>query len=258
MKKFMLPVLTILAIGVLLCAPRSGDLKDRTLPEVLAMYYQARGGVNKLKSLTSWKMTGKIVVPAQGLEMPVVIWQKSPDKMRVESTFQGRTIIQAYDGRKAWWIMPFLSDEAQEMPPEQGRLFREQAEFANPLVAYKGKGHALELLGREEMQGTSVFKLKLTKAGGRESHLYLDAGSGSELKSTQLVKLGENEVLVEILYGDYREVSGRVMPFAIENRLAGQPQMKMTLDAIEINPVLEDALFAMPEKKEAPGAGDKK
>ncbi len=241
MKKILFSIIAVLALAAPLCA--------QTLDEVLAKNYQARGGLDKLKSLAGWKMTGKIVVPAQGLELPVVIWQKTPDKMRVESTFQGRTIVQACAGLKAWWIMPFLSDEAQEMPPEQGRLFRDQADFADPLVVYKEKGYSLELLGKEELQGTPVFKLKLTRDGGREIYFFLDAGSGSELKSMRLMKMGESEALVEILYGDYREVGGHLLPFAIENRLNGEPQMKMTLDAIEINPVLEDAFFAMPEKK---------
>jgi hypothetical protein len=250
MKKFILSLLAALVLGTTLGA--------QSLDEILAMNYRARGGLDKLKSLAGWKMTGKIVVPAQGLELPVVIWQKTPDMMRVESTFQGRTIVQACAGLKAWWIMPFLSAEAREMPPEQGRLFRDQADFADPLVVFREKGYSLELLGKEELQGTPVFKLKLTREGGREVYFFLDAGSGSELKSMRLMKMGESEALVEILYGDYRDVGGHVLPFAIENRLNGEPQMKMTLDAIEINPVIEDAFFAMPENKEAPGAGDKK
>jgi outer membrane lipoprotein-sorting protein len=250
MKKFIFSLLAALVLGT--------PLGAQSLDEILATHYQARGGLDKLKSLAGRKMTGKIAVPALGLELPVVIWQKTPDKMRVESTFQGKTIVQACAGLKAWWIMPFLSEQAQEMPPEQGRLFRDQADFADPLVDYKGKGYLLELLGKEELQGTPVFKLKLTRDGGREIYFFLDAGSGSELKSMRLMKIGESESLVEILYGDYREVGGHMLPFAIENRLNGEPQMKMTLDAIEINPVIEDAFFVMPEKKEAPGAGDKK
>jgi hypothetical protein len=44
-----------------------------------------------------------------------------------------------------------------------------------------------------------------------------------------------------------------MIPFAVENRLNGQPQMQMTFDEVEINPAMADSLFAMPEKKGAPG-----
>ena len=249
MKKFIFSLLAVLVLGAPLCA--------QSLDEIVALNYQGRGGLDKLKSLTGWKLTGKIVVAAQELDMPVTIWQQRPDRMRVESTFQGRTIVQASDGRVAWWIMPFMSEAAQEMPPEQGRLFREQADFENPLVVYKERGYALELLGREDLDNRPAFKLKLTKTGGKEIVLFLDAGSGVELKSAQLMKMGGNEALVEILYGDYRPVSGCLMPFAIENKLNGESQMKMTFDAIEIDPVLEAAFFAMPAKKEALADGKK-
>jgi outer membrane lipoprotein-sorting protein len=254
MKKIVLPVFAFVLLGGLLCAPLAGNLRAQTLEEVLAKNYQAHGGLDKLKAITSWKMKGKIVIPAQGMEMPMEMWQKSPDKMRVEAVFQGKKIVQAYDGRKAWWIMPFLSEEPQEMSPEQAKLFKEQADFENPLVVYKQKGYKLELLGKEDMEGTPVFKLKLTKTDGKEILFYLDAESGIELKSSMSMKVGEADALVEVLYGDYKLVDGHMMPFAIENKTNGQTQMQMTMESVEINPALDDSFFSMPEMKEAPKA----
>lgn len=244
MKKIFVLAMAALFLGGLLGA--------QTLEEILAKNYQARGGLDKLKAMKAVKMSGKIVIPAQGLDMPVVIWQKNPGKMRVETTFQDKKIVQACDGRKAWWIMPFLSAEPREMEQEQARLFAEQADFENPLVVFREKGFKLELLGKENMEGTPVFKLKLTKTGGREILFYLDAGSGNERKSTLTLKSGETETMNEIVYGDYRPVGGMVMPFYVENKMNGKIQMQMTVESIEINPVMDDAMFAMPEKKEAP------
>jgi len=244
MKKVFLPLLALLFLG--------GMLRAQTLDEVLAKYYQARGGLEKLRAVKARKMSGKILLTAQGLEMRMVIWQKHPDKMRVETLFQDKKIIQAFDGRKTWWIMPFLSEDAQEMPPEQGRQFRDQAEFEDPLLVYKAKGYPLELLGEEELRGTPVFKLKLTKANGKVIYFYLDAGSGIELESSWSMKAGESETRIEILYGNYRPVDGILMPLAIVNKVDGKIQVQMALEAIEMNPALEDALFAMPEKKESP------
>ncbi len=258
MKKFFCPLLAVMVLGGFLCLLLAGDLQGQTLDDVLAKNYQVHGGLDKLKSLTGWKMTGKIIVSTQGLEMPVAMWQKSPNMMRVESIFQNRKIVQACDGQKTWWIMPFLSEEAQEMPEEQGKLFREQAEFENPLVVYKEKGYKLELLGREEMDGTPVFKLKLTRTGGREVYFFLDVESGIELKSALLMKIGKTEALVEILYRDYRPVDGTMIPFAIENKTNGQSQMQMVIEAVEINPALDDAFFAMPGEKNVPSAEARK
>lgn len=228
----------------------SGWLPAQTLDEILAKNYQAHGGLDKLKAMTALKMSGKIAIPAQGLEMPIVLWQKSPNKMRVESTLQDKQIVQAYDGRKAWWIMPFLSAAPQEMAQEQAKLFAEQAEFENPLVVCREKGYLLELVGREDMAGTPVFKLKLAKTDGKEMYFYLDAESGIILKNTLTMKTGETETLNEILYGNYKPVDGVNMPFYVENKVDGTIQVRMTMETIEINPAIDDAIFAMPQKIE--------
>lgn len=244
MKKILLSLLAVMVLG--------GFLRTQTLDEVLAKNYQARGGLEKLKALAGWKLSGKMVVTAQGLELPVAIWQQPPDKMRVETAFEGKKIVQAFDGKKAWWIMPFLSEDAQAMPPEQAKQFQEQAMFEDPLVVYGEKGYQLELLGSVELDGKPAFKLRRVKADGREIFYFLDAASGLVLKSSLRMKTGDGESLAEILYGDQRPVNGLMMPFAVENRLNGQPQMRMAFDEIEINPVMGNALFAMPDKKEAP------
>jgi outer membrane lipoprotein-sorting protein len=243
MKKTIALLSAILFLGAL--------LPTQTLDEILARNYKSNGGLDKLKAVTAMKISGKIVIPAQGLEMPTVMWKKHPNKMRVETTFQDKKIVQAYDGRKAWWIMPFLSADAQEMAQEQAEPFVEQADFENPLLVFKEKGYKLELLGKEDIEGTPVFKLKLTKTDGREIFFYLDADSGLELKSTLTTKTGETETLNEILYRDYKPVDGVMLPFTVENRMNGKTEMQMTMESIEINPAMDDAMFAMPQKKEA-------
>ena len=141
--------------------------------------------------------------------------------------------------------------------PEQGRLLAEQADCENPLVVYKEKGYPLELLGREEVDGTPAFELKLTKTGGKVIHIFLDAEKGIELKSARAAQAGEGEGTVEVRYGDYRTVDGRLMPFAIENRINGKVRMRLTIMAIEFNPVLDDAFFAMPASQASPATGNK-
>jgi outer membrane lipoprotein-sorting protein len=250
-KKTVLCLLVLFFLSGLPRAPLFGDLKDQTLDEVLAKNYQAHGGLERLKSLTARKMSGKIAVIGEELEMPVVLWQKAPDKLRMEAIFQDQKIVQAFDGQKAWWIMPFLSGKALEMPPEQGNFFRNQAVFENPLVVFREKGYKLELLGKEDLEGAAAFKLKLVRADGGEIFFYLDAASGLELKSAMSLKSGEADSLAEIIYGDFRDVGGYLLPFSVENKLDGKTGIKMTLDTIEVNPAMEDSLFTMPEAKDA-------
>jgi hypothetical protein len=54
----------------------------------------------------------------------------------------------------------------------------------------------------------------------------------------------------EIVFAEYKLVNGLLVPFQIENKSNGQTQALLTLTTIEINPVIDDALFVMPLKKE--------
>jgi outer membrane lipoprotein-sorting protein len=227
----------------------SGLLGAQTLEEILAMNYQARGGLDKLKAVTAVKMTGTVIIPAQGLEMALTMWQKNPAKIRIENTFQDKVIVKAYDGLKAWTVVPFMAPDAKELSPEQSAQLAEQAGLENPLLGYRDKGYRLELLGREDLDGIPAVKLKLTKAAGREIYFYLDAASGLELKSTTVQKSGAAETCNEIVFADYKPVSGLLMPFVIENRADGKTQVRLILTAIEINPAVDDAIFVMPAKK---------
>ncbi len=241
MKRMFRTWLVLLALGAALL----GQATDPTLDDVLAGYYKARGGLEKLQGLKGWKLTGTIVLTAQELAMPLAMWQKVPDKLRVETTIEGRTTVQAYDGRTAWWIVPLVSAQAREMPPDQGLPFRRQAGFEDPLVVWKEKGYRLELLGREPAEGAPARKLRLTTADGSVILFFID-DAGLVRKSAIPLAPGENPPLLEVIYGDYRPVDGLMMPFSIENRDNGRTLMTIAAESIEIAPDLPDSLFAMP------------
>lgn len=250
MKKmlvFMLVILFVSSLGVL----------AETLDEILAKNYESKGGLEKLKSINSIKIKGKIVQAMMNMEMPMEIWYKKPNKIRMESEFQGRKVVQGYDGNIAWWIMPFLgSDDPQEMGEEQAREVKEMSESMDPLVDYKEKGYKLELVGKEDMEGTEVYKLKMTKKNNKVEFFYLDIESGIELKSSSYVKRGENEILVETFFGDYQEVDGVVMAFQMEVKADNQTSVTMTFQEFKFNIEIDDALFVMPPKKEADKTGE--
>ncbi len=245
MKKvfiFMLVVLFLISMS----------LSAETLDEILAKNYESKGGLEKLKSINAIKIKGKIVQAMMNMEMPMEIWYKKPNKIRMESEFQGRKVVQGYDGNIAWWIMPFLgSDDPQEMGEEQAREVKEMAESMDPLVDYKEKGYKLELVGKEDMEGTEVYKLKMTKKNNKVEFFYLDIESGIELKTSSYVKRGENEILVETFFGDYQEVDGVVMAFQMEVKADNQTSVTMTFQEFKFNIEIDDALFVMPPKKEA-------
>lgn len=236
-------------------------LQAQTADELIEKNLQASGGRQKIEAVKSFRMTGKMVAP-QGMELPMVIEYKQPDKIRTEATIQGMTMIQALNGSEGWMVAPFMGKkDPEKMSADDVKQAQEQMDSFDLLTKYKEKGHTIEYAGKEDIEGTPAYKLKVTKKNGDVSHIYLDAESYLQVKSSGKTKVqGGQEVETDTALGDYKAVDGVLYPHSIETQLKGIPgKMVMTFSKIEINPVLEDSRFAMPavekpamEKKETP------
>jgi len=224
----------------------------QTVDELIAKNIQARGGMEKLKAAQSMKMTGKMMMQG-GMEAPFVLQSKRPELARMDLTIQGMTMVQAYDGQTAWWIMPFAgSKDPEKMPEEQAKDMKEQADFDGTLVNYKDKGHAVELIGKEDMEGTEVYKLKVTLKNGDLRYVYLDAENFLELKWTGKRKQQGAEIEVDTFFGDYKTVNGLVLPHSFESKVKGQTAMQMSIEKVEIDVPMDEAIFKMPSATKAP------
>lgn len=234
----------------------TGVARAQELDEVLQSYYEAMGGLDKLKGIETLKMSGKMSL-GEGIEAPATMLQKRPDKIRQEFTFQGMTGIQAYDGETAWMHMPFMGQTAPElMPEEMANEFIEGGEMDGPLIDAEERGITLELVGKEDVEGTEAFHIKVTRPDGDVEHHYLDGEYYIPIKVTRTQKAMGQETEVDMTLGDYKEIDGLLFPHSI-GISGGQSGLSLTLDAIEINGAIDDALFTMPEveEPEAPAEG---
>jgi len=259
--------LFLVVLALLIALPLVAQ--DMTADQVIAKNIEARGGMAKLKAVNSMKATGKIMV-GPGIEAPVVMYQRRPDQMRMEITVQGLTVVQAYDGKVGWAIVPFQGKkDAEQMTADDLKETKEQADIDGPLVDYKAKGHKVEMLGKDKVEGSDAYKLKLTRANGDIETLYIDADSFLEVKNEGKRTIRGTEVETDSNIGDYKEVNGLVVPFSIDQGAKGHPErQKITVEKYEFNVPMDAAIFAMPppapktaapaDKKEpAPAATEK-
>lgn len=226
----------------------------QTADELIAKNIEAKGGLAKLKSIQTMRISGKMQM-GPGMEAPMVIETARPNKMRVEFTFQGMTGVQAYDGKTGWMVMPFMGKKDPEpMSGDDLKMVEDQADIDGPLVDYKEKGHQVEYLGKGEVEGTPVHKIKVTKKNGDVATIYLDAESFLEIKAEGKTRLRGQDIEGETTFGDYKEVSGIVFAHSIQSKMKGGPGpgQTITFEKIEINPEIPANRFDMPAKAEAP------
>ncbi len=219
-----------------------GSAFSQTVDEIIAKNLQSKGGVEKLKALKSLKMIGK--VSAQGMEFPMVMYFKRPNLMRQEMEFQGQKIITFFDGEKAWMINPFMgSGEPVEVTGAQAESAKEQADFDGPFIDYKEKGIKIELLEKEDVEGTPAYKLKVIKKDGKEIIYYLETNSCLEIKMESTVDMQGTPLTLNLVFSDYKEVDGLKFAFSMQSSGGPSGGAQIIFEAIELNPELDDSLF---------------
>lgn len=230
----------------------SAALQAQTVDEILDKNAAAKGGWDKIRALKSVRMSGKMAMGG-GMEAPFSMTKARPESMRLEFTVQGMTGIQAYDGSTGWMVMPFMGKkDAEAISGDMLKEVKDMADFDGQLVDYKTKGHKVELLGKEEIEGTPAYKLKLTTKGGDETFVFIDADSFLEIKMQSKRKIQGQEVEGETNLGNYQEFGGMLFPMSMEMKAKGAPGgQTITIDKVELNPTLAGDFFTMPKKPAA-------
>lgn len=241
-----------IVIGLLLVV--SSPLMAITLDEIIDQYVEARGGLEAWHKLQTMRIEGMMTMtgPSGSMEAPLLIEAKRPDKFRMEFTMQGITGIQAVDGDKGWTLMPFTGQTKPEpMADEVVGEFSDQMDFEGPLFGYQDKGHTVELIGTEEVDGTEAHKLKITKESGTIIYSYIDTEYFLELKNESTRKVMGVETSVTTVYGDYKEVGDLLIPHSMDVSFATSPMTQtITLTSIELDADIADERFAMPVPEE--------
>ena len=245
-----------LSLSALLAVPAVAA--DLTVDEIIAKNIETRGGMDALKAVESARMSASISV--QGMDLPVSMVFRRPNKLRVEVEMQGMKVVQAYDGETGWIIMPMMgSTEPSKMSGAQLKQIEEQSDFDGPLVDYEKKGHTVELVGKEDVEGTEAYKVKLTKENGDESHYYIDTEYFLVFKQVGRTDMQGMEVNATTNYSDYKEVGDIVLSHSQEVVAEGMPTgFVVKVNEVELNVDVDESQFAFPEKPAAEEPAEEK
>lgn len=233
----------ILGLALLVAAPSYAQTP--TAEELVAKNLAARGGLEKLQSLNTMKVTGTVAF--QGMEMPMTLLTKRPNKMRQELTMQGQSIVQAFDGQTVWASNPMLGPGARAVEGPQADALKNQALFDGPLVGYKERGDTIELVGPAEVEGAKAWKLKVTRQDGRSMFIFLDAATFLERQWSVTMEQNGLTMEVDTIIGDYQPVDGVQVARSMRTIMGGNPMGTLKIDSVEFNVPVDDSVFVMPK-----------
>jgi outer membrane lipoprotein-sorting protein len=218
------------------------SVSAQDLDKILDDHFKA-SGQDKLSKITSISIQGKLV--AMGMETEITIYQKRPNKLRIEASLMGQKMIQTYNGTKGWTYAPAMgASEPIEMGTEELRGVLNQANMDSPFWDYEAKGNQVELLGSSE--DGSAHKLKLTSPELGEITIFISKETSliTQINSVQSAQGMEMEIETELK--DYKDVKGIPTAHYIGSKMAGQPISTITLSSIEYNKSLDASLFEKP------------
>lgn len=174
-----------------------------------------------------------------GVDVEMKFYYLHNKATKVEFTAVGQTGYNIITSTEGWAFNPFAGNVAAEaIPEEQVKAAQAQLDLQGALIDYQQKGSKVEYLGKESVQGTEYYKLKLTRSDNRSVLYYLDKDYlVARTIGSALVGGEEQEVTTE--YGDYRKTpEGYVFPFKRSNG-----NVDITFSKIEINPNIDPSIF---------------
>ena len=242
------PVVVIRAFALAgICATCISSLAAQSADELVASNIGARGGMDKLKAISSLRMSGRF--ETQGTLLQFQADRKPDAVVRETRTLQGMAQIHAYDGSEAWQIDPFSGRrDPERMGEEDSRDLIETYDFFGPLVDYQRKGSKIEYLGHSPVDGDDSLLIKVTLGNGDIVKCYLDPETFLEIRTERLMFVrGKVRHTINNL-GSYKKVNGVYFPFSIESGTPGDPgnDIKLTFTTIEANVPIPDSEFKIP------------
>ena len=223
----------------------------QTADEIINNYFENIGGKEKLEKLSGLKMVG--IMKVSNMEIPFYMTQTKKGEQLLEIELQGKKMIwTSFDGEIAWQRNQMTMEAEKSDNETTENLKKEVKEFPDPFLNYKEKGYLVELIGKETVDGTETFKIKLTKEPllfngelkPNIDHYYFDTENFVPIAKEEITTQGSMAgQTIQSSLSDYQEVNGIYFPFSLTNTL-----QSMEIKEIIIDPEVDKTSLEFPTK----------
>lgn len=243
MKKTLSLCLLSLLIMSLLTLPAF----SQTGKELVEKIIEAQGGRKLLESIKDTTLTSTLDMTQMGISGSATMYQKDPDKMRLDIEVMGMVFTQAFDGKVGWMTNP-QTGATEEMSEKMTEHMKRDALGDETLLHPEKYGVTYEYKGKEKIEEKDYLVLVQTYADGYKNTIYIDPKTYLPYKTRSMaLNMMETEVEQDTFLTDYKKVEGVMTPHTITVFQDGEEYMIVTITDVKFNTGFEDDFFKMTE-----------
>jgi outer membrane lipoprotein-sorting protein len=240
MKKFLVAAVLLAVLAGTVQYAQAQDARA-----VLDKMIEAQGGRAALAAIKDSTTSGTLEMVQMGMNGSVTMYQKEPDKMRIDIELMGMLITQAYDGQKAWMTNP-QSGSTEEMPETQAASMRRQAMGSDSVLNPEKWGITYALKGKEKVGDKDYILIEQTYKDGTKAVIYIDPVTYLVARAKAKTQdMTGAEVEGETVFEDYKKVDGVMVAHKMITYQGGAEFLRMTFSKVTNNSKLEDSFFSM-------------
>jgi outer membrane lipoprotein-sorting protein len=219
----------------------------QTMDEVRAKMIDALGGRKVLEAIKDTTFIATMEIPKMGINGTMTMYQKEPDKMRMDQEFMGQRVTQGFDGKTAWFTNP-MTGKAEEMPEKSAAEMKRQAFGNDSLLNPEKYGITYTLKGKAKEDDKDCFVIEQTFSDSRKATIFIDANTylNYKVRATTVNEAGV-ETEIETIFSVYKKVGDTLVAHSMAIKQGGEAFAKMNVSEVSFNTGLEDSLFKIPE-----------
>lgn len=219
------------------------SVKAQTADEIINKYVEAIGGTESWKKVNSLVQSGTMTV--QGMNIDLTISTLNGKGTRQDIVAMGMNNYMIVTPTEGWRFFPIQGQQAPEaMTADDIKESQDGLDVTGALVEFKVKGHTADFLGKEDVDGTECFKIKLTQKGGKVETYFIDAKTYLLLKTVSIMKANGQEAEVFTTFSNYQKLpEGISIPMSMSMPLAPGMNVDLVINKVEINKPIDESIF---------------
>lgn len=206
-----------------------------TLETVLNGYFEALGGLDKLKSLKAIDQQASIAIPGMPGNLSMRTAKITPNKFLMEQSMQGMTVMKMVykDGKgERSGMQGSGAVEGEELDE-----LKDQASFVVDELAWLDDLDQFVFDGQTLIDGKDVYQVSK-----EDKTYYFDVATGLFYKSTETQETPQGEMAVTTTVREWQEIDGVKFQKVVEQS-AGPQAFTITVEKIELNENVKEGLF---------------